>query len=292
MAAQVGVAVMAEHERQEDRVAHPVRGVVHAADGFGDAVHAGDVGIAEGHAGNQAGDQHLFAGLAVVRLLHGGLEVLRDQANGMQGQAVADRVGRLAGVGLDSVGQRVHAGGGGDVRRQRGGDVRVEQRQNRADAVVQDAHLELAAGVGDHREERDLAAGACGGRDRHDRQHRALEGEGTFVVLDLAVVGQQYADRLGRVHRTAATHCQHAVDALAAIQLGGAVDVFAARVGLDVDDLVITHAGLVQAGIDAVEQAGVLHARVGDQQHVAQAQVGQVLAGTLAQARFHDDLGR
>ena len=104
-------------------------------------------------------------------------------------------------------------------------------------------------------------------------------------------MGQQNADGLGGVHGTAAADRQYAVDAFTAIQLRGTVNVFAARVGFDVGDFVIANAGLFQAGIDAVEQTGVLHARVGDQQHVAQAQAEQVFAGTLAQARFHDDFG-
>ena len=53
----------------------------------------------------------------------GGLEVLRDQTDRVQRQAITDRVGGFAGVGLDGVGQRVHPGGSGNVRRQRGGDV-------------------------------------------------------------------------------------------------------------------------------------------------------------------------
>lgn len=75
---------------------------------------AADVGVAECHAGDQAGHQHLLPGLLIVRLLHRRLEVLADQADGMQRQAVADRVRHAAGVGLDGVGQGIHAGGGGD----------------------------------------------------------------------------------------------------------------------------------------------------------------------------------
>ncbi|MCY1534346.1 hypothetical protein D9M68_697150 [compost metagenome] len=119
----IGITVVAEYEGQEDRVADAVRCVVHAANRFGNAVHAADVRVAEGHAGDQACHQHLLPRRLIVRLLHGRLEVLADQADGMQRQAVADRVRHATGVGFDGMGQGIHAGRGGNRRRQRVGDV-------------------------------------------------------------------------------------------------------------------------------------------------------------------------
>ena len=59
----------------------------------------------------------------------------------------------------------------------------------------------------------DFAAGACGGRDRHNRQYCVFEGKRAFVVFNDAVMGQQNADGLGGVHCTAAADRQYAVDA-------------------------------------------------------------------------------
>lgn len=73
-----------------------------------------------------------------------------------------------------------------------------------------------------------------------------LEGERPFIVLDPPLVGEQQADGLGRVHRAAAAHGQQAVDAFATILLRGAVDVFAARVGLDVRDFLVGDTCLVR----------------------------------------------
>ncbi|MCY1534345.1 hypothetical protein D9M68_697140 [compost metagenome] len=116
-----------------------------------------------------------------------------------------------------------------------------------------------------------------------------LERERPFVVLDPAVVGEQQTDGLGCIHRAAATNGQQAIDALAPILLRGLVDVFAARVGLDVRYFIEGDTCLVQAGVDAVQQACCLDPGIGHDEDACQAKCPQMFTCALAQAGFHHD---
>ena len=189
------------------------------------------------------------------------------------------------------MGEGIHAGCGGNRCRQRVENAGVEQCQNGAHPVVLDAHLEMPGGIGDHRETGHFAAGSGGGRDGDDRRDGVPEGERALVVFDPTLVGQQQADRLGRVHRAAAADGQQALDTFAAIQLRRLVDVFAARVCLDLRYLVERDLPLIQAGIHAIQQACGLYPGVRHDQHMRHAEFPQVFAGALAQAGSHHDFG-
>ena len=77
---------------------------------------------------------------------------------------------------VDRVRHRVHAGGGGDLRRQRPRGVRVQYRDPREERDVRKLELHLRVVVLDDRRDRHLRSGAGGrgdARQRRDRQRRS-----------------------------------------------------------------------------------------------------------------------
>ncbi len=98
----------------------------------GQCVDRSDRRVGEGLAGEQGAEQHGLAGFAVAAVLHHRIQVAGQQAQGLAGEHVGQRVLlQFAGVGLDGVHHGVDAGGGGDVGGQPEGQVGIQQRQIR-----------------------------------------------------------------------------------------------------------------------------------------------------------------
>ncbi len=129
------------------------------------AARAGDDRLAGGH-------EHVATGVLVGGVLDGDREVVAHQPQRVQREGLAVRAALAAGVALDRVGHRVHAGGRGDVRRQGRGGLGIEDRQPREEGEVAEEHLEALLGVLDHRSEGDLRAGPGGGGNAGDGRRR------------------------------------------------------------------------------------------------------------------------
>ena len=87
------------------------------AERVGDGVAGGGVDRAEADAAVEGGEQHAGAGLGVLAVGDGAGEVAADQIDAHAGVGVDQRVGLAVGEGLDAMGERVDAGGGGDRAR-------------------------------------------------------------------------------------------------------------------------------------------------------------------------------
>src|SRR5699024_6715291 len=97
-------------------------------------------------------------------------QVGKDQLYGLDGGGAGALGGGTANVGFHRVGQRVHAGGGRQVRRQAQRHVGVQHRIMRDQRKIVDGVFVVDLFVGDHGGQRRLAAGA--GRRRHGDQQR------------------------------------------------------------------------------------------------------------------------
>ncbi|MNT07293.1 hypothetical protein D3C72_1419910 [compost metagenome] len=117
--------------RQQQRIAHAMSDVEAPAQRIRQRMHRADPGVAERHAGHQAGGGHVFAGLQVGAIGVGLGQRFGDQLDGAKGQRVGDRRGIHRQIGLDGVHQRVDATGGGDTAWAGQGHLRADQRHVR-----------------------------------------------------------------------------------------------------------------------------------------------------------------
>ena len=99
---------------QHHGVAQPVGNAVTRAQVVGDGVHIADQGLGNGQAAVVGGQRHGLARLQVVAIAAGNGQVLEHHARGSQPVKVGLRIAEAAYVGLDRVGEGVHAGGRGD----------------------------------------------------------------------------------------------------------------------------------------------------------------------------------
>ena len=104
--------VVLKAERQQDRAGDAVGRVIQGGQAVGHGVDDAEADVREAHTGDVLAESHALAAGLVV--LHGGAQVLRDQADGLEMEHVGDGAVTLGDVALDGVGQSVHAGGGGE----------------------------------------------------------------------------------------------------------------------------------------------------------------------------------
>ena len=133
--------VVAQHVRQEDPVCAAVRDAEARADRVGQRVADADEGVGEREAGDRGGVGHRGARLEVVAVgkARGSASKIRLTAC-MQNASVYGEA-KIDTAGLERVGQRVDAGVGGDRRRQRERQPRVDDRHVGHQRVVDERHL-------------------------------------------------------------------------------------------------------------------------------------------------------
>ncbi|OPZ43586.1 MAG: hypothetical protein BWY94_01853 [Actinobacteria bacterium ADurb.BinA094] len=260
-------------------VVDPARRLAHGVGG------AGALG-AVGHARQRRGVGHAGPRLQVRAVLHGPLEPLGHQLDGVQGHGVVEELVVVAGVALDRVGQRVHARGAGDRRRQAQHELRVDQGDVGGDQRgAADVVLDAAPRVGDHRPERHLAAGARRRGDGHERRDAALNGVVTpFVPGDRPAVRGDHADRLGDVHRRASADGDEPVAALGPVQSRRPVDQGDVGVGAHLGE----EHGVAERPADAVDDARRDDALVRDQHGASDPQLGDSLRESRQRTRAVD----
>ena len=151
-----GGPVGAQDVGEDDGVRQAVRRAVEAAQAVGDAVDVSDVAAGEGDAGGIRGREHVAAGVLVVAVEIRLVEVVVDQAHGLDGGGAGVGVRAAADVGLDGVGERVHAGLRRDGGREPDGEARVVHGVARDEHEVVDGVLVVRGRVGDHGGQGDL----------------------------------------------------------------------------------------------------------------------------------------
>ena len=161
-------AVEGQHVGQQHRIAHTVGQVVVSAQRVCHRMHHAKARVGESHACHIFGVGHHGAGGFILTVGNGPGQVLHDRLHGPVGILVRERVGVSGKRRLDGVGQRVHAGGCGELGRHGGHEVGVVHRDADHAVGVHHGHFAVANGVGDDVEGGALAAGTGGGVHRHD----------------------------------------------------------------------------------------------------------------------------
>jgi len=191
-------------------------------------------------------------------------------------------------VGFDGVGERVHAGGGGQALGHADHQRRVVDRQQRRDVAVDDGHFHVAGFVGDDTETGHLAGGAGGGVDGHQRQLRLGRLVDAFVVTDMPAVGGAQCNALGEGMRRTDAQGNHEITGAFLQQCQAFFDVIHIRVRLGA---VVDHrVDVLQRQFlgDHAGHAGFGQARVGDDQRFAKAVIANGGHGFVEAVDAHD----
>ena len=221
---------------------------------------------------------HLLAGLAVAAtLVVAELEVLEDQAGGLEAEGVGPLGGEDRDHGFEGVHQGVDAGGGGEAAGHGEHQLGVGDGHVRGQRVVRDGVLLVGAAVGDDGEGGDFGAGAGGGGDGHHHGLGAQFGEGVDALLDVHEahghilelgVGVLVAEphHLGRVHGGAAAEGDDEVGLEGVHALEAGLDGVGVRVRLDFVEDLDFDAHLVEDLGDLVGVTEVEEGLVGDEE--------------------------
>ena len=155
----------------------------------------------------------------VPAVAHGERQRARGDAHAFERDAVAQRMVFGRQVRLDVVRQRVHAGRGGDRRRQVERQLGIGEHASREQLRREDDLLHVRRVVRDHRRAADLRAGAGGRRQRDEIRQLAVDRPHVRMVPcvfeDVARMRRHQRDRLGDVERRAAAQADHRVGACA-----------------------------------------------------------------------------
>ena len=126
--------------------------------------------------------------------------------------------------------QRVDSGAGGDTRRLRDGERRIEDRDFRRGLRIAARHLLMRLFVGNQRERLALAARAGGRRNGDEREHRIRRLADSPVVLHPSAIGQDEVAALRRIHAAAAAEADDQFDRFALRDLDTAIDIDRRRI--------------------------------------------------------------
>ncbi len=103
-------AVEPHHQGQRDGNRDAVGNLeVPAAERHRQCVRQPEPGGIHRHTRQRAGQEHSIARFAVAGILHGVSKVAANQPDGLEREGGGDRLARLVGVALDSVGQSIHS---------------------------------------------------------------------------------------------------------------------------------------------------------------------------------------
>ena len=254
-------------DRQQHGASDAVRGVVVSGQGVSHGVVDAQANVGEAHAGDILAKGHALAagaGLAGLGLGDGVTQVLADQLNSLKVEHVGELPSALGGVALNGVGQRVHAGGGGQTGGHGSHHIGVDDG-DLGGVVGVDAH-ELAdlLGVGDDVVDGHLGSGT-GGRRHSDGEHGVvLSGSNALEAADIGELGvvDDDANGLGGVHGGAATDGHDGVSLGGLEGLDAVLDVLDSGVGLNLGVEAPSDAGGVElvghlSGNAKLDQVGI-----------------------------------
>ena len=206
-----------------------------------------------------------------MSVVHGFRQPQVDQANRLQGVGVGQRMRANGHEGFNGVGQRVHAGGGGNGGRNIQHHAGVIDGNIRDDIGVDNHLFHLALGVDDHRVAGHLRRRSGGRVDRHQRH----AGVGHFADPGVGGrwprVGGEDFDRFGGINRAAAAEGDKVIAPGLAIRR---VAFLHQRLGGVREHLVkqmVSHLLFIHSGEQAVEQPQLHQLAVGDDQRLAPA---------------------
>ena len=97
-----------------------------------------------------------------MRSLHGTRQIVPDEFGAGKRDGVAHRMVALRQISFDIVRERIHAGSGGDVRRQIEREFRIGQRDGRDQIRAEDDRFSIRGFNGNDGRASDFAAGAGG----------------------------------------------------------------------------------------------------------------------------------
>ena len=177
--------VVAQDVREEDPVGAAVRDAEARADRVGERVADADERVGERQPGERRRVAHRRARGEVRSVGAGARERVEDQVQRLHAERVGVGRGEDRDAGLERVRERVDAGVGGQRRRHRERQARVDDRHVGHERVVDER--ELAPARGEHRGRRDLRAGARRGRHGHEPER----------VLDLGDTAPRACARRG-----------------------------------------------------------------------------------------------
>ena len=219
--------------RQQDADRQAVRDAVVRSKRIGTRVANAEHRILDRGAGEERAHLHGAARFQVGRRAQHLFEVDLQQLPRLAREHLRHRIAPRRHIRFDGVRQGVDAGEGGDLRRLRDGDFRIEDRCREGGFAVAAGHFQVRLLVGDQGERLGLAAGARRRRHADRRQHRLLGPAEALVVGHRAAVGEDEIDPLGAVHGAAAADGNDQVDAERPSEIDADADVLAGRILLD-----------------------------------------------------------
>ena len=182
------------------------------------------------------------------------------------------------------MGERVHAGGGGQGRGHADHQDGVVDGDARRDAPVDDGHFHFADAVGDNTEPGDFGGGARSGVYGKVGGHGLGGLVHAFVVVDFAAVGNDEADALTAVMGRTAADGDEAVAFFFAVQFGAGfdIDVGGVRNRLIIDG--VFHCRFVEDIRNLFQNAGVDDTFVRDKQRLRGVQINDTFRDSFCSA--------
>ena len=231
----------------------------------------------------------MHVGARLMVALVGLGQPLDDLADGVQRVAVGVHGAGGGDVCLDGVGQRVHTGVGAQLGGHGVGELGVNDGDSRGDVEICQRVLDALLVVGDDGECGDLGSGA--GR-RGDGAELGLgaelrEGEGHDGLLEglLGILVEQ-PHGLSGVDGRAAADADDPIGLEGLHGLGALHDRLDGRVGLDALEDLDLETGLLEVGLDVLQEAAAAHgAAAGDDHRLGALEVLDLVAGTLTEVQ-------
>lgn len=242
--------------------------------------------------GDRRGPHQLGSGGVILGVGQGPRQIGDDGPHRGLAEAVRELHVPLVGeVPFHHVSQHVDGAGPRLFRREREGQLRVEQGETGSEEGVAEALLVEPPFVGDDRNGAGLAS--CGGKGEDHADGKGLAGFGPAFekVPEGPVGGHAEGDGLGRVDDAAAADGQNEVHPFPAAEGDALLDEGEPRIGLDTSQLNDVDAGLSQACDDAVEKAAPLDAPSAVVEEHLTCQGGRLGADGLLGTSSENDLG-
>ena len=168
---------------------------------MGDSVDTTDVHLVDGQTAVIGAHGHARPRFAVGAIVIGSGQVLEHQLHADAGIVQPGAPLPDTDIGLDGVGECIHAGGRSNVGRQAEHQVRVQRGRNRQQSGAGNNAFEVSLGLGNNRSHGGLRAGTGGGGYYVEFQHLVLHLAKAHPVPGRLVAGGGGGDNLGRIDR-------------------------------------------------------------------------------------------
>ena len=112
----------------------------------------------------------MFPGFLILTVFHRTRQVFHDQFHRLAGDCIGERRGLGRDIGFNGMGQRIHAGGGGEARWHAQHQFRIVDGNGRRDVLVNNRHFYMGLLIGDDAEPGHLGGSAGRGVDGYQWQ--------------------------------------------------------------------------------------------------------------------------